>query len=176
MHRALSLLFLLVTVTQLQAQTQKPASINGDVSHGIITINGTSFTVRSTRTDYEKALGPAARVTKLADKDKFLFYDDLGLSLALRTGSDSVQIARISYSSSDTFRFAKGKYTGLLFVNGISVTEKTNYGEIEKITGSPLLTMPGSNSYLGQGGGLLIILRYASSGISEIGFQFNSDK
>jgi hypothetical protein len=176
MRNTLSLLFLVTAFIQLQAQVQKPLAINGDMLHGIITINGVDINAKSTRAECVKALSTHPRVVKQANRDKLLFYDDQGLSFALKTGTDTIQVVRLNYESQDSFRFAEGPYKGTLSLNGKSINNKTTPEEIAKATGAQLVTMPGASSFLCQGDGLIIMMKYASSGLSEMGLQFNVAK
>ena len=158
---------------QYSASGQKSTQIEVDWQHALISINGTKFDIHSTRADYRKVLGPADTVVQLAGKDKFLIYDKLGFALALKSGTDLVQIITLSYmyeSMPGYRKFAEEKFTGKLSISNTVIGDHTGCEVIEKATGAPAIA--GKDHCMIKGNGIITSISYRGEPVHDISFQF----
>jgi hypothetical protein len=170
MIRFMLTLFSFLIVYTLGAQTSV-STVNADFVKNVIQINGVSFTNTSTLADYEKVLGKAERVEKVAGKDKYYAYDALGLSLVLKANTNLVQEVYVTYVFDGDRKVAKGTYQGKLLVNSTNISTKTSHDEISKITKLDLkMVMKGL--YMGQGKGLALMVYYPEATIAQLAFSF----
>src|SRR6188768_3128961 len=163
-----SVLFSVVLLLLLQphAKAQTPPSVNGDFSKGTVVINGVPFTKKSTIEEYEKVLGKAERIEKYAGKDKFFAYDKLGLSLSLEINTTTVQEIYITYIFDGDKKVAKETFTGVLAVNGESITTGTTHEQIGKLAGVDLVTVM-KGFYMGKGQVLNLVVYYPESTLGQ---------
>lgn len=172
-----SILFSVVLFLFLQphVNAQTSPQVNGDFSKGIVLINGTSFTKKSTLEDYEKVLGKAERIEKIGGKDKIFAYDKLGIALSLETNTTTVQEIYITYIFDGDKKVAKETFAGSLAINGETITNQTTHEQIGKLASVELVTVM-KGFYIGKGKDLNLIVYYPEATIGQFGFSFGQLK
>lgn len=169
MKKILLSVYFLFLCTVLYAQAS--LSVNGDFDNEAVVINNTAFTKKSTIEDYEKILGKAERIEKIAGKDKIFAYDKWGISLSLETNTNLIQEIYITYVYDGDKKVAKEKFTGTLALNGETITQETTSEQIGKMSGLTLVSVM-KGLYMGKGKAISLIVYYPDTAMGQFGFSF----
>lgn len=174
MKKILLIAFSFITMS-LSVFAQDTLKINSDFTSESLTINNTTFTKKSTLADYEKVLGKADRIEKVAGKDKFFVYDKLGISIILNTNTNIIDNVIIAYIFDDDRKVAKESFKGTLAINGTTITNQTMYEEIEKLSTIKLLKIM-TGFYIGKGKIMHLMVYYIEKNLGQLTFSFEKIK
>lgn len=173
MTKSILLSFLILLLFHVHVNAQTSPSVNVDVVKNVIIINNVTFTKTSSIADYEKVLGKAERIEKIAGKDKIFAYDKLGISFSLKTNTDIVQEVYITYVYDGDKKVAKEEFKGQLSINGKEINNKTTADEISKESKIDLV-MSMKGLYMGKGKALLLIAYYPETTLGQFGVSFQN--
>ena len=168
-----SLLIFLLLQVSLKAQTLP--SVNGDFDKNVLVINNVTFDKNSTIEDYEKVLGKAERIEKIAGKDKIFAYDKLGIALNLKANTNIVQEIYITYIFDGDKKVAKETFQGTLSINGKAINTQTTSEQLGKQANTELITAM-KGLYMSKGKTLNLVVYYPESTIGQFGFSFSEVK
>jgi hypothetical protein len=169
-----SILFFFIFLSfQINVSAQISPTVNVDVVKNVIIINNITFTKNSSIADYEKVLGKAERIEKVAGKDKIFAYDKLGISFSLKMNTDIVQDVYITYLYDGDKKVAKEEYKGKLSINDKEISNKTTADEISKLSKIDLV-MSMKGLYIGKGKSLLLMVYYPETTIGQFGVSFQN--
>jgi hypothetical protein len=167
-----TLLGILLFCGSLFAQTT-PLRIDSNVDKGSITINTTTFHAKSTLEAYEKVLGKATRIEKVAGKDKIFAYDALGIALSLKANTNLVQEVYLTYFDDGDKRTARSTYSGTLQINGKVINTTDDHEKIMHLAGIQQV-MDMDNLYMGKNNtqSFILMLYYPETTLGQVGFSF----